>query len=194
MIALTRLDATAIARIHDGFLAGEEEAVRAVQGWVEAIVRGGNWRFADPESLVQEILIELLELVRAGKVRSPGGFLKLVRTTARYRSVDAYYAQRRRQERESPDILLETHPAREEDPGRRLAHAERADVLVYVFQRLPEACRELWRRVYHQRRSSAQVASEMGITTNNLRVRLHRCLQRAREIARQCEAMAPSHR
>jgi len=191
VIALARLDATAIARIHDGFLAGEEEAVLTVQGWIEAIVRGGNWRFADPESLVQEILIQLLEIVRAGKVHSPGGFLKLVRTTARYRSVDAYYAQRRQRDRESPDALLETRPAREEDPGQRLEHAERADLLIYIFQRLPEACRDLWKRVYHHRQSAAQAAAELGITPNNLRVRLHRCLQRAREIRREYEAVAP---
>ncbi|MDQ7006143.1 MAG: sigma-70 family RNA polymerase sigma factor [Acidobacteriota bacterium] len=191
MIALTRLDASTIARVHDGFLAGEEDAVRTVQGWVEAIVRGGNWRFNDPESLVQEILLQLLQIVRAGKVHSPGGFLKLVRTTARFRSVDAYYAQRRRRDRESPDTRLETRPAREQDPGQRLEHAERADLLIYIFQRLPEACRDLWKRIYHRRQSASQAAAELGITPNNLRVRLHRCLERAREIRREYEAMVP---
>lgn len=188
---MASLDAGAITRIHDGFLAGREEAVRAVQGWVEAVVRGGNWKFSDPEGMVQEILIQLLELVRAGKVHTPGGFLKMARTTARYRCVDAYYAQRRRRERESPDERIETHPAVENDPGRALDQQERARALVYIFQRLSQGCRDLWRRIYHERQTADAAASALGITAGNLRVRLHRCLKKAREIQQEFEAYQP---
>ena len=42
--------ASSIARTYRGFRDGESEATREVRGWVEVVVRGGNWRFDDEEA------------------------------------------------------------------------------------------------------------------------------------------------
>lgn len=177
------LDATAISDIHERFRAGEAEATRTVTSWVEAVVRSGNWRFEDPEGVVQEIVFELYRRARSGGVRDPGAFQKFVWTVAKCRAVDTYHRDRKREDREGTEL----DPARAPEdaaasPERALESLDRAEALVYIVQRLPAACRDLWAWVYKERMPAEAVAAKLGITANNARVRVHRCLQKARAL------------
>lgn len=165
-----------------GFLRGDTAEVEIARGWVRGVVRGGNWRFDDPESVEQDALLRLFNMGSEGRIRDAGGFQKLVYTVAKYVSVDAYQRQRRASSRESPDEEPERHAGSSEEAEARALRRERIDALVYVFQKLPEACREIWRRLYSEGAPSEEVASTLGISVNNLRVRVHRCLRKAQEL------------
>ena len=43
-------------------------------------------------------------------------------------------------------------------------------------------CRELWRLVYAEGLSAQDVGEKLGIKAGNVRVRVHRCLEKARAI------------
>lgn len=160
-----------------------------MRGWVAVVVRGGSWRFSDPEGAVQDILLKLLRLVSAGKVREPGGFLKMVRTVAKYTCVDLYHADRTRASRETSATADEDEapfdpPSDDDGPDEGYDRRERYEFLLYVYQRLPAACRELWDLVYREGKSAAEVGERLGIRAGNVRVRVHRCLETARGLAR----------
>ncbi len=181
------LQAEEIARVFAGFRQGRPIEVEVVRGWVHAVVRGGNWRFSDPEGVAQETLLALVKLAGSGRIREPGGFQKLVYTVAKNTCVDVYHRERRRDSREVAEEFPDERPGGEE-PGEELSQRERLDRLVQIFQRLPEACRQLWDWVYREGCSAAEVANRLSITAGNVRVRVHRCLEKAREIHRELES------
>lgn len=179
-----------IAQIHDGFRRGDADAITAVQGWVRQVVFGTRWRLVDLEAAQQDVLIELLKAVRRGGVHDPQAFQKFVWTVAKRVCLELH----RRGSRVTETSLPEDDPeelgdvAREEDahaPDARLERSREYELLLYVYHRLSEECRELWRWVYAERKSATQVAEALGVKAGTARVRVHRCLDRARDIARE---------
>jgi len=151
---------------------------------VRAVVHGGNWRFADRQAVVQEVLAELVRTVRIRRVVEPGSFLKLVRTVSKNVCVDTYHRERRSATEPLDPERAAGIPAAG-DPEDRLRARERLSALAYVLQRLGNSCRELWTLVYGDKLSSGEIARRLGTTDGNVRVRMHRCLERARTIARE---------
>jgi len=154
------------------------------------VVHGGKWGFEDPEGVVQEVLLKLLHLVRQGRVDRAGGFQKYVHTVARYSCVNQLHRERRRAQREIPHADPEWVAA-SDDPHEEVERRERVELLRFVVHRLSESCRQLWESVYVDRRSSGDLAEDLGITVNNLRVRVHRCLEKARGIYRELSGDTP---
>jgi RNA polymerase sigma factor (sigma-70 family) len=185
------LDAETIAAICRGFREGRARDVDSVQGWIRAVVHGGSWRFPDAQSVVQEVLVELVRTTRSRPIVEEGGFLKLVRTVAKRVCVDTYHRERRRSH-EPLDASSEADVAVAADPDERMRARERIATLSYVLQRLGDSCRELWKLVYGENLAAAEAAARLGTTDGNVRVRMHRCLERARALRHEYEHGAPS--
>ncbi|MDX1388673.1 MAG: sigma-70 family RNA polymerase sigma factor [Acidobacteriota bacterium] len=156
-------------KIRDAFLRDGTEAVEEVRSWVRAVVHGG-WRFPDPDAVVQEIMLELVRLGRGGGIRKAPDFRAYVRTVARHSCVDAFRRERVRQTQPLDDVYFEIPGAPDGDPEQR-----------YLEQRR----RELLRWAHGDDMTSSQIAERLGISAGAARVRLHRCLERARELHRE---------
>ena len=76
------------------------------------------------------------------------------------------------------------------DPQRDVERRERLEHLRYIHQRLPEDCRKLWGLVYGEGLPAPEVARRLGISDVNARVRIHLCLEKARELGRQSASSA----
>lgn len=170
-----------IARVLEEFRDGRPSALETVQGWIRAVLHGGRWRFGDPEAVAQEVLLKLLRIVGAGRIDDPRTFQKFVYSVTKNTCVTQYHRERRRATREQPDPGVEP-PAPDADPGRDLERRDRLEAAAYVLQRISGRCRQLWDYVYVQGQPAEQIAETLGISVGNLRVRVHRCLARAREI------------
>jgi len=155
-----------------------------VRGWIRAVVHGGSWRFTDPQAVVQDVLAELVRTLRTRPMVEAGSFLKLARTVAKNVCVDTYHRERRGAA-EPLDPESTGAIAGGPDPEGRLRARERLSALAYVLQRLGNSCRELWTLVYGEKLSSGEIAHRLGTTDGNVRVRMHRCLEKARTIARE---------
>jgi RNA polymerase sigma factor (sigma-70 family) len=182
--------ANAIAAVLEGFRVGRPQDVEAVRGWVGHVLRGGNWRFSDPEGVAQEIVLRLHELVRDDRVLDAESFQKFVYTVAKHVCVKTYHRERRRAAREQPEA--EGAPvAGTSNPESDLEQRERLELVVTIFQRLPEPCRDLWGWVYQDELSASEIAAKLGTTANNVRVRVHRCLEKARAIHAALQGLRP---
>jgi RNA polymerase sigma factor (sigma-70 family) len=174
--------------ILSGFLAGDEEAVHHVQGWVDGVLHLGRWRFEDPEAVGQEIVMRLLGIVRSGRYARRSSFKTFVFAVAKYTCVDLFRRERLRGRVESGAVApVEAMPAANasEHPYRALEAREDLELLKYVLQGLPEECRRLWAWVYGEGLTAAEVGHRLGASAGTVRVRVHRCIQRAREFAQQ---------
>jgi len=167
----------------NGFLAGEDDAVHHVQGWVDGVVHLGRWRFEDPEAIGQEILLRLLEIVRSGRFAQRSSFKTFVFAVAKYTCVDLHRRERRRTRVETDDRAPVPQPIGQ--PHQALEEREDLELLRYILQGLPEECRRLWAWVYGEGVGADEVARRLGTSAGTVRVRVHRCLQKARAFALQ---------
>ena len=173
--------------ILNGFLAGEDEAVHHVQGWVDGVVHLGRWRFEDPEAIGQEIVMRLLGILRSGRYEKRSSFKTFAFAVAKYTCVDLYRRQRLRARVETAHggpVPEAPAPEAADHPHRALERREDLELLKYVLQGLPEECRRLWTWVYGEGLSAADVGRRVGASAGTVRVRVHRCLEKARAFAR----------
>lgn len=171
------------AEILAGFLRGEPRAVHHVQGWIDGVVYLGRWNFEDPESVTQEVLLKLLRIGERGGFRGRSTFKTFVFSVAKHTCVDIYRRERLRGDHRVHAGDVEGR-AVDRDPQDALERRERLELVRYIFQRLPEECRRLWRWTYREGLSATEIGARLEISPGNARVRVHRCLERARSLGR----------
>jgi RNA polymerase sigma factor (sigma-70 family) len=169
---------------------GEPGALGTVREWVEAVVLQRSWRLSDPEGAVQEVLRRLLVIGRERSFDGQSSLRTFVVSVARYTCIDARRRERFRSSFESAMPERYDAPGAASDPQRDVERRERLEHLRYIHQRMPEDCRKLWSLVYGEGLPSPEVARRLGITDVNARVRIHRCLEKARELGRQSASSA----
>lgn len=169
-----------------GFVEGGEEALSRVRGWADAVVHLGNWRFDDPEDVVQEILLKLVQVLKENRYRKRSSFKTFVFSVAKHTCIDRY--RRGRIAREVPLTDDAIKVSGEEQAETALQREERRQFVRFVFQQLSQECQQLWKWVYYEGLPTAQIGSRLGISSGNVRVRVHRCLERARVIGRACHS------
>lgn len=169
--------------IYDAFCDGEAAAVAQVRGRVEGVVGLGNWRFRDPEGVVQEILLKLVRLSRGSGFERHSTFKTFVFSVAKFTCVDLYRRQGRRPEDELPEDLPLAS-------GERTLEQwlEYRDLVRYLLQRLPDECTRLWRLLYGESLTASEIGHRVGATAGTIRVRVHRCLKQARRLGGELEA------
>ena len=164
------------------FLAGDDETLRRVRSWIETVVHFQSWRFADPEGVIQEVHLKLLDIVRSRRFRGASSFKTFVGAVARNTCIDVYRVELLRHRREEQLQPAAAEPVTRGNPESAHVRRERRELARYVVQRLSENCRRLWHWVYRDGLSAREIAAKLGITPGNVRVRVHRCLQEARAI------------
>jgi len=173
--------------IHRGFVDGSPQATHHVQGWIDGVVHLGRWNFEDAEGVVQEILIKLLRTVRADRWKRQSSFKTFVFAVSKHTCIDIYRSERLRSHlsHEAEPGLSPSVPADQDVP---LEDRQRLESIRFVLQQLPSECLRLWNWVYREGLAAGEVSRRMGISPGNVRVRVHRCLQKARSFAQDYEA------
>ncbi|MDH3197464.1 MAG: hypothetical protein OEO21_04410 [Candidatus Krumholzibacteria bacterium] len=173
--------------ILDGLRAREDWAAEVVRERITPLVRSRVYAFPDWEDVRQGCLLNVLKTVRAaGEIENLWGLVRRVTI--------CHMIDHNRRHQLSRTIF--SHPG--DDPGAERAEAapntpegaadpaagldERLadqELFAYVFQRLGQACQQLFRALFLEERTFEEAADEIGIARANLRVRLKRCRDRA---------------
>lgn len=128
--------------------------------------------------LMQQVLVIMLESLRAGRVKDPEQIASFVLGTCRLTVLDIRRGTRRR------DALLQeyarAHVRAYEQPLEPLDSTR----LHHCLQRLPERERSVVVMTFYQEENSEAVAATLGLTSANARVIRHRALGRLRECMR----------
>jgi RNA polymerase sigma factor (sigma-70 family) len=167
-------DATPLVRrIRDGDVSAEDELVRSVQPYV----LGGLFRrIRDREAvreLANDVLMAVVCALRAGRLRDSAKLLAFVGGTLR-NVANGYFRARGLRAGEEP--LPAELPARAASDG--LEDGERDAAMRRGFARLPGPDREILLLTIVEGRPPRQVARDLGLTSEVVRARKSRALQR----------------
>ncbi len=123
--------------------------------------------------LAQQVLVLMIESIRAGRLREPEKLASFVLGSCRMTVLDLRRGERRR------EGLLGEY-ARTLAPIAPLEPLD-TDQLRNCLQRLPERERSVVVMTFYEEQSSETVAASLGLTSANARVIRHRALGRLRE-------------
>lgn len=167
---------------------GEPGVILEVRRWIRSsLLRSWRWRWTETEDLEQEILLELLESLDAGRFKGESRLETYVRSFARFKSTDLLRAAGRREWVDLDELTL---TSRGPTPFEEISEREEADIARKVVASLPEPCRLLWRLIL-QGLSYREISERTGLAEGAIRVRAHRCRQRALEERRRLVSKEP---
>lgn len=163
------------------FLAGEPMALRQVRAWVSSALGKYRNRLSDElEDVEQDVVLDLMEALAAGKFRAESRLETYVRSYVRFKCIDRLRAKGRRDMVELEEEVAVSDAA---SPLDELTRREAEQLALRVLEALPAGCRELWEMV-GKGLSYQQMSAILGAGEGAIRVRVHRCRQRALEIRR----------
>lgn len=137
--------------------------------------RGYGIPAEDRRDLQQEIMAQLWQAVRRPGFDAGERFRGFVEVVASRRCVDWYRARKPIVELK-PDLV-----DKKADAASGARRAERRRLVHEVVAGLPEACRDLIALRFRQELSYREIAARLGASEGTIRVRLHRCIGKARE-------------
>lgn len=167
------------------FLSDDDHAVAEVTGWIRAVAEHRAWGFDSGEDLVQEALLAVLRNLRAGRYRE-GNLKHYVRRIAKNICVSSY---RRARLRRAQTSLEQSETAKAVVPDRARGPSVDERVIdrmaaAAILASLEDRCRRLIQLAFYERLPRREIADRLGISETAAKVRLFRCMERARQLAR----------
>ena len=158
---------------------GDPEAVRHVRDRVRRILSARRLGFSPDErdDLEQEIMTDVWRAVNRSGFDFSGGFWGFVEVVSSRRCIDS-----RRRQREIMPLVAEYEDG-SEGPFERVVNRQRTRLASEILDRLDQPCRELVTMRLKDGMSYAEMSKAMGRSEGALRVQMHRCIGRARDIA-----------
>ena len=127
------------------------------------------------EDLVQQVLMIVLQALRAGRLREPAKLASFVLGTCRMTLLDQRRSARRRQELLEQFGVEALSPAPPDEP-----HFDR-DKLAGCVQRLKERERAVIVMSFYDEQTSENLANFLGVSEGNIRVIRHRAIRLLRD-------------
>jgi len=163
-----------IQRLQAGDRTAQQEANRLVRTFARKICRGGGPSGAiDWEDVAQESLRKLYA-VGLQQYRGAGSSKSYLYSIVKATVIQMARSSSRQQVREDTAMALPPNPGVQPNDSM--------DVRL-VLRTLDPACRDLITKIFFLDVSSADLARTLGLTESSVRVRLSRCLGKARRIA-----------
>jgi len=169
-------DADLISR----FLGGDAAAAREVQAWLARAASPFRRRLGEEwDDVLQEVQVEAFRLLQDGRFRGEASLRTYLWQVTAHTCLDALRRQKRRP---APAVMDLDTSAFSTDPSPldRLLGEERDRVLLSALDSMSEECRELWKLVASGL-GYREIGGRLGVSEGALRVRAHRCRQRAVE-------------
>ena len=165
-------------RLVEAFLHGDGEAVRTIQDWVGAVIRHRAWRLQMSDDLEQDVLVELVRVLGAGRFEGRSSLKTFVQRVAKYTCLDAIRRETRR-EIVALEETAEPEATPGDDPEQKLDDRELARLCYAVLEALPEPCARLLRRILRDEPAYEELAAELDVAVGTVKSRVARCRQRA---------------
>jgi RNA polymerase sigma factor (sigma-70 family) len=164
----------------------EDWAVAELSRRVTPIIRNKIYAFDDWEDVLQQCLLEIVVFVRsAATITNLWGLVKQVAVTTVIDHNRGHQKSRARASHPPKGVDGEPENPTAHLPDRRPlpdAVLEGRDLFLYIYQRIGKTCREIIDLVYIEGITYERAAEELGVQEGALRVRIHRCRERALRI------------
>ena len=165
-----------VARVQIGDAGSVEELYKAVSN----SARGALFRSIDPQSVddhVHEIMVIVLEAIRAGEIRDPSCLMSFIKTVTHRRvSLHIRGAMLRRRRLVSIESAPDPAAPFNQSPEARVALREKVDGVRRVIASLPARDREILTRFYYREQDAERICREMSLTANQFRLSKSRAI------------------
>lgn len=169
-------------RIVEGYLAGETEAVRQVDAWIESAARSFRRRLRlEWEDLMQDLRLEIYRLLERGAFRGESQLKTYLWRVVNRSCIDRIRAARRRDHAELDDDAAT--PAALQRSEALASWSASRDLLRRVLEQMSEECKQIWRMIAVGM-SYREMSESLAVAEGTLRVRALRCREKARELRR----------
>jgi len=171
-------------RLIADYLAGDTKTVNQIHQWIQQVVQSRYWGLHEHWSdITQDVHRKLIETFGQSRFRLRANVRSYVYRVAQLTCIDYLRRQYRRPETETLEGEL---PLRDErfDPDQWAEAIDQQRLLFKLFHALPDECRRLWRSLFLDGRSYRELSEQWHISEATVRVRFHRCKQRALELYR----------
>ncbi len=159
-----------------------------IDGLIRQTVRFQIWgeKF-DAEEVIQNTRLALLSCFKEGKYEGKGLTTYVCRIAAiqsvmemrRHYRMEKYRAEWSEQADQQPD------PAG--NPLTSILETEKKNRAIRVLKTLGKLCRQLLMLKFYKGLPYKEIGARLGLTEVNVRVSVHRCLQKSKEIARKLD-------
>ncbi len=167
-------DAIGSREIIAGLLENRSGAAKLIMNWIRPIAENRAWGFDSAEDIIQETLLVIIRNFRTGGYQQ-GNLRHYVRRITKNICISSY---RKAKVRSGQVPLDETQPLPSSgDTGKQL---ENRAMMSRILESLSDECRRLIFAAYFEGRSRSEIAHTLGISEGAMKVRLSRCLARAR--------------
>jgi RNA polymerase sigma-70 factor, ECF subfamily len=174
-----------VARIRTGDDNGSVEELYVA---VSRASRGKLFRSIDPQAVedhVHEIMVIVLEAIRAGELRDPSCLMSFVKTVTHRRvSLHIRGAMLRRRRLVSIDSAPDPPAPVSQSPEERTARREKVHGVRRVIASLPARDREILIRFYYREQDADQICREMSLTANQFRLSKSRAIAKCGNLTR----------
>jgi RNA polymerase sigma-70 factor (ECF subfamily) len=159
-----------------GLLRGDEEPIAELKRWVRGAVGPYRSRLAaEIDDIEQEVALELIESLRAGRFERRSLLATYVRRMVHHKCLNRLRASRGRHWIDPDEVeLVDPEPS----PFERARRRSDLDLALRVLAEMPESCRELWAMI-HRGLGYDAMSERLGIAAGTLRVRVLRCREKA---------------
>jgi RNA polymerase sigma-70 factor (ECF subfamily) len=173
----------------ESYLAGEAATAHEVDGWIRReieICYPALWREAD--DIRQAVHGKLLENLRAARFQFRSTLKTYVGRITHHTAIDRIRKNHR--ERSVPADWRIESASTGENPYRSLAALEEQDLMDQVLLRSPAPCRELWRLVFLEQLSYAEIGRRLSIPPGTVKSRMWHCRRKALALLEQLQRNA----
>jgi len=155
------------------FLAGDVRTHESIRRAVGVVVRASRFSGRGvAEDLIQETMARVFVNLSAGAFRGDASLATYAQRVARYVCLEQI-RKRRFAAEVDPAGLVSADPSPEPEAGMLRAEEHRRNLALLAT--LSPACRELFRLVFVEGLSYAQVAERLGVSETAVKLRVHRC-------------------
>jgi RNA polymerase sigma factor (sigma-70 family) len=165
-------------QIIKGFLKGESEAVETIEGWLARAASPYHRRlYAQWDDVLQAARTEVTRLLRQEKFRGESSLKTYLWQVVNHTCVNHLRAQQRAPSVDLDEIVQQPEST-DDSPLEQVLQKESERILLRVLERMPQACRELWRMIV-EGMSYKEMSLRQGIAEGTLRVKVLRCRKTA---------------
>lgn len=176
-------DSADYRRLVDGVAKGDDHATSEL---VTRFQRGLVWFLSsqvapDAEDLAQDVLLEAIAAIRAGRLDDPDRLAGYIRAIAHHK-VCAKIGEYRTQRERFVDVLRFPLPANQVGPEEQVIINQRSELALKMLNELRPRDREVLRRFYLDGQSPEQICREMGLSDTQFRLLKSRAKERVAKL------------